>query len=83
MMPLYNYICDTCNTVFEEFNSMSDMETAPCPTCNNIAHYTVCAPYIVRAGTLFDRRKIPTEFKEGVLDRIKANYPTAKQYDRN
>ena len=32
-MPTYDYICPTCNNVFEYFQSMSDDPLTECPVC--------------------------------------------------
>lgn len=83
-MPLYDYQCLSCETVFEELRSIEEEESPSCPSCSSTnTQRKICSPYIVRDGTLFNRRRIPTQFKEGVLDRIKSKYPTAKKYFRD
>ncbi|RKZ11001.1 zinc ribbon domain-containing protein [bacterium] len=36
-MPLYDYLCDDCGKKFEEFRSIADRKTAPCPVCGKPA----------------------------------------------
>ena len=33
-MPLYEYVCDECNTQFEVLRSASDTEEVTCPECD-------------------------------------------------
>lgn len=32
-MPTYDYVCDACNHVWEEFQSMTSKPTKKCPEC--------------------------------------------------
>lgn len=34
-MPTYDYKCDSCGNVFEEFQSMKDLPLKNCPKCKN------------------------------------------------
>jgi putative FmdB family regulatory protein len=34
-MPLYEYSCEECGTVFEELVSLGTKETPPCPDCSS------------------------------------------------
>lgn len=36
-MPLYDYKCPACNEKFEEFRSLKERATAPCPKCGKAA----------------------------------------------
>lgn len=36
-MPLYDYQCGHCGESFEEFRSLAERETAPCPRCGERA----------------------------------------------
>jgi putative FmdB family regulatory protein len=81
-MPVFDFVCNQCKTVFEKICSWDTAQECPaCGSSDTTIQFPL--PTVVRSGTLFDRKKIPTQFKEGVLDRIKSKYPTAKQYDRN
>ncbi|MCU0496793.1 MAG: zinc ribbon domain-containing protein [Anaerolineae bacterium] len=36
-MPVYDYRCEECHTVFEQKRSMSDADkVAPCPACHSL-----------------------------------------------
>jgi putative FmdB family regulatory protein len=32
-LPLYDYLCSSCGKKFEEFRSLAERQTAPCPVC--------------------------------------------------
>lgn len=74
-MPLFDFKCLTCDTIFERICTYQSTDIQVCPNC--VSENTVrqlCTPHIVRSGTLFNRSKIPSDFKDGVLNRIKTNY---------
>lgn len=35
-MPLYEYSCNSCNTVYEQRNKIADRATSTCPHCNSV-----------------------------------------------
>lgn len=74
-MILRDFQCEGCQYIFEELTSEQELS---CPKCTGKCIPIICSPYVVRDGTLFARRRIPLDFKEGVLDRIKSKYPSAK-----
>ncbi len=81
-MPLYDYQCQSCQHVFEELMSMN-APSPSCPLCSQETQRLIASPYIVRDVTLFARRRVPQDFKEGVLGRLKSQYPSAKQHFRD
>lgn len=36
-MPLYDYHCDGCGETFDEFRSMNERKSCPCPVCGEKA----------------------------------------------
>ena len=80
-MILYDFKCLDCASIFEQFKRQ-DEDPPLCPTCGGKTEQAIVSPYIVRDFSLFARRRIPTDFKEGVLDRIKSKYPSAKKHFR-
>lgn len=36
-MPLYEYLCPSCNTQFEARQPFEDRENSPCPKCHKLA----------------------------------------------
>ncbi len=74
-MPIFDFKCLVCDTIFERICPSQSTDIQVCPNC--ISENTVrqlCSPHIVRSGTLFNRSKVPSDFKDGVLNRIKKNY---------
>ena len=77
-MPLYDYVCTTCNYSFEKRMSMSNLDLPtkePCPSCNSLTiSKIITAPGIcdpVRIGVT----KAPADFQKYVLGRIKEAHP--------
>ena len=56
-MPLYDYQCDSCNTVFESYNKMAECRNAECPKCKAIARQVFITPPMAYREILpyFDR----------------------------
>ncbi len=54
-MPVYEYICDTCQGNFEIRRSFDDAGTPPCPTCNGTGRVRrkFSTPAIVFKGSGF------------------------------
>ena len=54
-MPVYEYICDTCQGNFEVRRSFDDQGTPPCPTCNGTGRVRrkFSTPAIVFKGSGF------------------------------
>ncbi len=48
-MPTYDYKCDKCGYVFEEFQSMSEKPLTKCPKCSGRVHRLIGAG----AGLIF------------------------------
>jgi putative FmdB family regulatory protein len=48
-MPTYEYKCEKCGTVFEEFQSITDNPIKRCPTCGGKVHRLIGAG----AGLIF------------------------------
>ena len=46
-MPLYDYVCKECDTMFETFNSMANRASAPCPKCGKECAMKLTAPRVV------------------------------------
>lgn len=50
-MPIYEYRCDACNTVFEEWHRHADDITeVPCPKCHTMAHRLISNTSFVLKG---------------------------------
>ncbi len=51
-MPIYEYQCPACHTVFEEWLSVSEAtETAPCPQCKTEAvHIISNTAFVLKGG---------------------------------
>ena len=60
-MPLYEYQCKPCNTVFEQFNSIPNREVANCPKCGSIAVQKIGAPMVKLEGISGD---FPTAYDQ-------------------
>lgn len=77
-MPMYDFCCTQCNYNFERLIPLKDYEKpTPCPLCESDSYNVISAPNIVRSGTLFDRQKVPSDFKDGVLGRMKNFYKSS------
>lgn len=37
-MPTYEYVCDSCNFGFEQFQKMTDEPVKDCPACGKTVH---------------------------------------------
>ena len=50
-MPIYEYRCDGCNTVFEEWRRHTDdIMEEPCPKCHKTAHRLISNTSFVLKG---------------------------------
>lgn len=50
-MPMYEYLCSTCNTLVEELRKMDEREIpAVCPNCDSDARFIISAPRIDLEG---------------------------------
>lgn len=50
-MPIYEYRCDKCDTVFEEWHKHADnMLEEPCPQCHSPAHRQISNTSFVLKG---------------------------------
>jgi len=80
-MPIFDFKCKECDTVFERIAKWDAHEVQVCPHCmSEHTEIQFPTPAIVRCNTLFGRQKIPTDFKQGVLEPIKKHY-TKKGYN--
>ena len=76
-MPMYNYKCTTCETVFDAFKKMSERNECSdlvCPECNakGSSEYVMSAPMIVSdVGSLLS--KTDNGWKE-VLSKVKEKH---------
>lgn len=50
-MPLYEYRCKKCATVFERIQKFSDLPEADCPECNGSSERLLSAPAIRFKGS--------------------------------
>jgi putative FmdB family regulatory protein len=48
-MPLYDYECSHCGETFEEFRSLKERATAPCPRCGKRAR-KVLSSFFTNSG---------------------------------
>lgn len=89
-MPFYDYICNDCNTIWEEYCKMVDRklpESKPCPTCHKqgnieqyIANTTLSMSYTLEAARSMKSLK-GSAFQEK-LSSIHANTP-GSQLDKS
>ena len=74
-MPIFDFRCTDCDTVFERISRWESKDIQVCPHCmSEHTEIQFPTPSIVRANTLFARQKVPTDFKQGVLEPIKKFY---------
>lgn len=45
-MPLYDYSCKNCDTIFEAFNKVDSRETAKCSKCGEDCNMKLTAPRV-------------------------------------
>jgi len=77
-MPFYDFKCSSTEEIYEKrvsYDYLEEYTKGKCPVCGDndierIAH-TLRIADPVRIGV----RKVPQDFKEGVLDRIKHSVP--------
>ena len=50
-MPLYDYRCIECDTVFSGMKTITERKTSVCPNCNGDAKQLISAPTIALDGT--------------------------------
>lgn len=83
-MPLYEYVCDSCGNVFDEFSSIANRALPtenPCPSCGeskvrqNLTATPLADP--VRLG----RIKAPEGFRDVLRNVKKNNHRTAFTVD--
>ena len=77
-MPVYKFECGECAYVFEEFQSIANIDVPlhkPCPYCKEKGHIgrllfapEICEPQRVGA------KKVPSGYKE-VIKNMKKHYP--------
>ena len=48
-MPLYDYECKECGKKFEDFRSLKERATAPCPSCGKQAEKVLSSFFTVRS----------------------------------
>ena len=83
-MPLYNFECEDCSYVFEEFRTIAEMDIPlkePCPNCKERGSIIrlIGSPRSVdpvRLESTKGRLKPTKEFTE-VMSRIKKNHTTS------
>lgn len=46
MMPLYDYYCERCDTVFETIRPMAERQTSECPECGDTCKMKLTAPTV-------------------------------------
>ena len=73
-MPTYDYECDTCNKVFEIFQSMSSPKLDKCPTCGSPVKRLIGAGagIIFKGGGFYE-----TDFKSKTGSKPKEDKPAA------
>ena len=65
-MPIYEYHCDKCNNVFEEWHKhIDDIDGQPCPQCHETAHRIISnTSFVLKGGgwyvTEYGNRKSDT-----------------------
>lgn len=62
-MPIYEYCCDDCEQIFEEWQRNHDEQTVPCPVCGSEAHRIISNTSFVLKGSgwyVTDYAKGPT-----------------------
>lgn len=78
-MPMYQYICKKCDTIFDRRLSISENklpESEPCPSCNesgSVLQYLGAPPGIHSGEGLASSGKIPSDFREVMQKIRKAN----------
>jgi len=50
-MPIYEYRCSNCETVFEEMQRGFDEQTPACPTCANLAQRQISHTAFILKGS--------------------------------
>lgn len=73
-MPTYSYSCSNCGTKFEKFLKISERmipTESPCPQCNSQSVTKTLDQVTIGDPFALGVRKIPQDFKEGVLNRAK------------
>lgn len=75
-MPIYDFVCEKCETRFERIlSTYSSTEVQVCPNCaSEETSIQFPSPYVVKSGVIGARAKIPTDFKQGVLEPMKKFY---------
>jgi putative FmdB family regulatory protein len=73
-MPTYTYICNSCDYSFEEKLKISERNTplkAPCFRCGEPAVSQTIKQVNVGDPVALGVKKLPEDFKRGVLDKAK------------
>ena len=74
-MPVYDFRCTECELIFERICTWDSTDIQVCPSCmSENTERQFPSPSIVRSSTLFARQKVPTDFKQGVLEPMKKFY---------
>lgn len=85
-MPTYDYQCDKCGHIFDEFLSMEDMkrpETEPCPYCQEgPVKIAYIIPPAISGDTVSLAGKKPDRDFRNLLGRIKKKTGGRGQIDR-
>lgn len=86
-MPIYDYGCHECETVFEKFMPISkrlDPVNSPCPNCGkeNCVHIMIGAPAVhysfMSSSSVQASKKTPEAFKDKLREIKKEIGPAAK-----
>ena len=73
-MPTYTYICNSCNYRFEEMLKISERKRPlqePCEKCGENTVSQTIVQVNVGDPIALGVKKIPKDFKEGVLDKAR------------
>jgi putative FmdB family regulatory protein len=74
-MPLYEYICNSCQHVFDEFSSIADRNLPtekPCPSCGEMSVTQKVGVTPLADPVRLGRIKAPEGFRD-VLRNVKKN----------
>jgi len=83
-MPLYEFVCNKCDHVFDEFLSIDNRHTptaAPCPNCGELTVRSSMTATPLADPVRLGRIKAPEGFRDVLRNVKKNNHRTAFSVD--
>ncbi|MBU1366360.1 MAG: zinc ribbon domain-containing protein [Candidatus Omnitrophica bacterium] len=83
-MPTYEYVCNNCNNLFEEFQSIYSNFVSTCPSCNAEAKklFSKNVNFIFKGAGFFATDYCNKDYKEKLAQEKKSIKTTAEKTEK-